>query len=273
MPPDLRYERFSPDPVLAPHVEHFWMVSSDLGDQVRREILIPNGRPTIVVCLADPGARIDPRDGTVAPNTGSVAGIATRPLVLEQSGRSLYLGAQFAPWGLGGWFERDRLVDRALPLRDWLGPAATEALRGAARAAGFGPKAAGALADVLRARLRPVAVPGPVCDAVARIDADPAAVEVERLAADSGVAPSTLYRRFRAAMGVGPKSYVSVMRFWHLAGALLGTAPGDSLALLAAMQGYYDQAHAAKEFRRFTGIGQRAFRETLNGIAALMHRD
>jgi AraC-like DNA-binding protein len=62
------------------------------------------------------------------------------------------------------------------------------------------------------------------------------------------------------------------MRYYAFVGNLLSDNHQDPYALLASLQGYYDQAHASKEFRRFTGVTPSSFRQTLNSIARLMHQ-
>jgi hypothetical protein len=52
--PDVTFERFAPSTKLALYVEHFWMVSAPGEQTPRREILIPNGRPMLVLSFAGP---------------------------------------------------------------------------------------------------------------------------------------------------------------------------------------------------------------------------
>jgi AraC-like DNA-binding protein len=47
--------------------------------------------------------------------------------------------------------------------------------------------------------------------------------------------------------------------------------PADAAATLSVLHGYYDQAHAARDFKRYTGVSARSFLAVQNGIAALMH--
>jgi hypothetical protein len=51
---ELRYERFAPRPALQQVVEHFWLVTAPPISGLRSEILIPNGRPMVLICLGDP---------------------------------------------------------------------------------------------------------------------------------------------------------------------------------------------------------------------------
>lgn len=275
LPADFHYERFVPSPELAGYVEHFWIVNATTGETARREILIPNGRPTILLCLGDPGLRIDPQDGSSAPNGSALTGIGTRPVILEQRGHSRYLGAQLTPFGLAA-FVPQRLVNAARPLADWLGAEAAADLLGAVRQAGFGEPAARAFERTLSDRMKPL--PAPLIRrldrAIAAIDAARGMIEVAELCRVCGIGYDRLYRDFRDAVGLPPKQLIAITRYQNLVGNLLMASSGSGgLAQLALMRGYYDQAHANREFRKFTGVTQVTFRDTLNGIARLMHQD
>lgn len=67
--PDVTYERFGPSPKLALYVEHFWIVSAPGEQTPRREVLIPNGRPMLLLTFASPSVRIDPLTGNRFPNS------------------------------------------------------------------------------------------------------------------------------------------------------------------------------------------------------------
>jgi AraC-like DNA-binding protein len=84
---------------------------------------------------------------------------------------------------------------------------------------------------------------------------------------------TTLYRTFRKHVGLGPKQFGEIVRYYRFVGSLLISSGNDPQALLAALQGYYDQAHADRDFKRFTGVTPTSFRTTLNNIARLMHRN
>ena len=108
----MSYERFLAATEVKDFVEHIWFVQAPAFAEPRREILIPSGRPTVVICLADPGTRYDPLTGAGSPNGTVMFGVTTRPFVLEQHGPSSYLGAQLTPWGLSALFPDDRLGPR-----------------------------------------------------------------------------------------------------------------------------------------------------------------
>jgi AraC-like DNA-binding protein len=259
------YLRFPPPVEQEGLVEHYWMVE---GDAAADQILIPNGRPALAVALGTPGHRHDPLSGSTWVNDGSLFGVMTRPHVLSQSGPSSYVGVELKPWGVAALTSK-QLVDQVQPIDAWVGTGATEQLGERLRECAFGPSRAAALADWLALRLRPVdfAVAEP---AVRMIEESRGTLPVAELARALDVPYSTLHRRFRELVGVAPKQFGEIVRFFHFTGGLLD-GPADGTAMLAALHGYYDQAHAARDFKRYTGVSASSFRAVSNGIAALMH--
>jgi AraC-like DNA-binding protein len=74
--------------------------------------------------------------------------------------------------------------------------------------------------------------------------------KVEQLGQMLGISPRQLQRRFSAAVGYGPKTFHSVIRFQRL--LRIAGQRKRSLADLAASAGYSDQAHMTREVRRFS---------------------
>jgi transcriptional regulator GlxA family with amidase domain len=67
-----------------------------------------------------------------------------------------------------------------------------------------------------------------------------------------GISERQLHRRFSAAVGYGPKMFQSVLRFQRLLNTARETA--HSLADLAAIAGYADQAHMSRDVHRLAGL-------------------
>jgi AraC-like DNA-binding protein len=208
--------------------------------------------------------------GATWVNDAALFGIMTRPHMLSQTGMSSYVGAELKPWGIAALGLPDRRVDGVLPFADWLGAGTTKSLAAELADVEFGPERAARLAEFVRTRLQPVRGIELVSQAVAVIEESHGSVAVAEVAAALGVSYSSLYRVFAGATGVGPKQFGEIVRYFRFVGGLLG-GPADATAVLAALHGYYDQAHAARDFKRYTGVSATSFRAVQNGIAALMH--
>jgi AraC-like DNA-binding protein len=83
------------------------------------------------------------------------------------------------------------------------------------------------------------------------------AVPVAELARETGWSARHLDNRFRAEIGLTPKAAARVIRFDRARRLLMrrvGAGGAPALADLAAVGGYYDQAHLAREFRGLAGL-------------------
>lgn len=262
----VQYRRFSPDQRLIETVEHYWTVVAPAQTEEVRAVLIPNGRATVQFCLDQPGYRL--RLGSSVPevNADVFLPVTTEPYVLVQNGPSHYVGVQFTPWGAAGVWPG--APTKPTPI------GALSPTRPPASVLKDDPTSA--LDAWLLAAKQEVRTPlgkDLVVAAVRRIDEDFGHLTVSNLAARLAVSPPTLYRAFARWVGISPKEYLSVRRYASFTAALQEHAPGDSAAMLAAAAGYADQAHAARDFRRHTGMTTTAFRDRLDGIAELMFRD
>lgn len=103
-----------------------------------------------------------------------------------------------------------------------------------------------------RATASPVPPDGAVAASIQWLARHPHAT-VEQLSQWIGISHRQLQRRFSAAVGYGPKLFQSVLRFQRLLNLASRPATPLSLADLAAVAGYADQAHMTREVQRFAG--------------------
>jgi AraC-like DNA-binding protein len=267
------YRRYTPPDGVEHVIEHLWVVEAPARMEPVREILIPNGRPTVVLALGDLGVRHDPLTGTATANGNTVFGITTRPYVLEQRGVSHYVGAQLRPYGLAALMPGRHLVDEFVGLDAWLGAAPTAALLREVDGHAQPQHQAAALGAFLRRWCAPIPADrlSLLRALVAVVDEEQGRLRVADLARRLLLSQSSLYRLCSAFLGVGPKQFLEVSRYFHFVGGLLEASGGESTGLLARLHGYYDQAHATRRFKAFTGVSPGVFATTLNGIARLMH--
>ena len=76
---------------------------------------------------------------------------------------------------------------------------------------------------------------------------------VEQLSQWLGLSHRQLQRRFWTAVGYGPKTFQSILRFQRLLHLASSALDHQGLAHLAAAAGYADQAHMTREVGRYAG--------------------
>lgn len=83
-------------------------------------------------------------------------------------------------------------------------------------------------------------------------------VTVAQAGSRLGLLPKTFVRRFRKQVGLPPKRFARVRRLQRIVGSVRGPL-GVDWSMLAAEQGYTDQAHFIHDFRDLTGITPTAY--------------
>src|SRR5215469_4013914 len=77
---------------------------------------------------------------------------------------------------------------------------------------------------------------------------------IKQLSRWIGISERQLHRRFSAAIGYGPKTFQSVLRFQRLLKTACEAGAEQSLADFAASTGYADQAHMTRDVQRFADL-------------------
>jgi len=250
-------------------VEHVWVLRGEATAEPWRALLVPNARPSVVVCLGEPGERIEPLDHRRTPNGGTVAGVRRLPVVLEQSGEAWYVGARLRAYGLASLGLDDLLVDDAAPL-DVLGDA--RALTQAVRAGADDEERAATLARSLAESVADGAVPA---DRVAMIDRAVAVLAVRRglvtatdLARAVGVPAPILDTAVDEFVGVGLDEFTAISRFHHFVGGHGG--PEQGRAAVRVLARYRLTGRTPRETLRFTGLTPTRYAEVRDAVTALL---
>jgi AraC-like DNA-binding protein len=206
----------------------------------------PDGSPPLRV-VPDGSADIIWRaDGRSV--TTFTAGPDTEAQLAPLAEGSRMVGIRFAPGAADSvlGLPLDAVRDQRVPLRELWGPGADEL----AERVALSDQPGVALATAVQDRI--TEAPDPTAAAIARHLEFAAGPGVVSGAADKvGVSERQLQRRCRTAFGYAPKTLHRVLRFQR---ALRLARGGRRLADVAAVVGYADQAHMARDTRRLAGV-------------------
>nr|WP_246023859.1 helix-turn-helix domain-containing protein [Nocardia yunnanensis] len=182
-------------------------------------------------------------------------GLWTERFLLEYPARVRLVGVHFKPWGLSAFTDipADELRDRYVPadvvwqralarIRDRLGEIVSPA------------EALDLVEQELRSRLaeKPSHTLNLVAQVGTRLERSHGAIPVAALSDAAGVSGNHLAAQFKTHVGVTPKRVARIYRFARLILSVDARVPVD-WAEFAHTAGYFDQAHASREFKDFTG--------------------
>lgn len=234
-----RHARLSAAPELASWIDHYWMVAWDLrGCEPRLVESLPH--PNVHVVFEEPESR--------------AWGISTSKFSRVLKGKSHVFGVKFTPGGFFPFFGRpvSSLADRSVPVEEVFGREVLDLEHAILPIENEGEMKAAADAFLLERKPRPDEKANQARDLVERILREAEILNVDDLAAHTGIGVRTLQRLFSQYVGVSPKW---VIRRYRLHELLEQMHSGKRLdwAQLAVDLGYFDQAHLINDFKSITG--------------------
>jgi AraC-like DNA-binding protein len=240
-------------PELQPFVERYWSVHWDLPGRMsfRAEVL---SHPSVNLSVE---SGTDPRFGFALPAV-LVHGVVTRRFAVDLVGSGRVTAAKFRP---GGY----RAVTGVLPARNSvsrpgaeLGVAPDALLRDVLAADADDDRAAALDRALAPCAPEPAAAYLELLDLLERMAADRALVRVDQVAALAPMSVRSLQRLFSGYLGVSPKAVLARYRLQD-AVAAIDAGEFDDLAELAALLGWFDQAHFSRDFSAVVGTTPSAY--------------
>jgi AraC-like DNA-binding protein len=229
------YREFLPAPELREHFLCLW--SQSVNSQPCRHLVLPDA--CIDIVLIDDAPPV-------------VVGPWTKPFIAHLAAGSLVVGARFHPGSAGrllGLPVSD-LLDLSVPLADVWNKNVVALFSSVGELPDIRARRAALESAILR-RLSSSREPDRTVIAAIRAFAHQPEARIEPVSRFFGISSRQLQRRFRAAVGYGPKLFQSVLRFQrllHIAGAANSSG---TLVQSSVEAGYADQPHMTREVRRF----------------------
>lgn len=238
--------------VLRPFVRS-WIGYCERATSISRRRELP-GLAVVAIFEFGPPLRVSASDGEAREYGGFVAGLDDGPAITEHDGVQAGVQVNLTPLGARACFAvpLSQLSRRVVALPDVL-PSARGLAERLADAASWTERFA-VVERLLCERI--AAAPAPskrVGWALDRIHATDGRVRIEALSAELGHGRKHLGALFHDHVGVSPKRYAQLVRFDRLV-ARLRSAAEPCWSQLAAELGFADQAHLAREVRRFAGV-------------------
>ena len=251
----MHYREIHPSGLLSPYVRLFWSLEYDQtpGMAVAEKIL-PDGCPEIIFNMCDRFVRHDQAGTDIQPAT-LFAGQITRSVTVRPTGAVRLFGVRFQPSGAAAILRRPmfELTGQIVDLEHVLGRDSF-AVAGRIHQASSLDERVAVFERFLVERLASMSSrDGLAGRASAMLTASRGGVSISLLSDHLGVSERRLERAFRADIGISPKTFARIVRFQAFVSAIQHGKTPDILDSSLEV-GYYDQSHAIRDFREFSGV-------------------
>ena len=247
------YREFGPVEALAPYVDRLWTLvgPADAG-HADGHVILPDGRPELVLHLGDPFERVAP-GGSTRQASVLLAGQLTEQLVLRPTGRVAALGVRFHPFGAAACFAvPQQQLAGCTPAIDDLSPLLSASMARVRSQTDDVCEAVALVQEALIAHVDGARIDVRIRRAAGLIERSNGRLSIDTVASTVGTSRRHLERQFLHTVGLGPKRLARIARFQR-ALRLMGPENQGSGAATAAACGYADQPHFIREFRRLAG--------------------
>jgi AraC-like DNA-binding protein len=207
--------------------------------------IVPDGRLEIILHRADPFLALGPGGTWQRQDAVLLSGQLSRPLHLVAGTVADVVGIRFRTTAA-----RVLLALPLIEMRDQVIPLGSvdRALATELRDAACSPDPVTRISTTLLRRLGAHRLDARVGAAVQALDRGASVAGAARMV---GMTVRTLERRVAIDVGLGPKLLQRVLRFRRFHALCQSGEPG---ARAAALVGYFDQSHADRDFKAFTGV-------------------
>lgn len=239
----MHLQAFQPAPVLRPYVDGYGILSGNIP-AAETITLLPDGGIHLVLNMGEPIQSLTSRS-SLPPEEVFLVGTLLRCEVQQLHGEVRLFIIRFHPGGFTHFFDAGMLngLHNRFDCFDRR----------------HFPEIRNVLFDFPRAvdwfLLSRMAAPrNPLREVAKHIEARMGRVPLEALARRHGYSERTLEREFRKQLGVTPVEFINLNRFRQALRRIQAPGFAEKLSDIAFDCGYYDQAHMAREFRRFAGV-------------------
>jgi AraC-like DNA-binding protein len=250
----MQYREYAPSALLAHSVHCLWTLTGEAAAATEAEAqpVLPDGRPELIVHLADPFERLH-ADGRHERQPAAIfAGQLSSQLLLRPTGRTAIAGVRFRPDGAAAFLRESqhRFAGLTVPVGD-ISARLARTIETAREASQDPAPVVMRLQALLPALIAP-AVDMRVRHVVDRIGRQLGMIGIRELASEVGLTARHLERRFEQVVGISPKRLARIARFQH-ALAMLDRLDGARGTRTAAACGFADQAHFVRDFHELAG--------------------
>jgi len=271
--PSYYYKQFLPAEELSDAIECYWYFFAESHSGTSLQTLIPGGRIEWIFSFQDPLRwLISENDPGVCQYGSFILGQRNRHFFAKPGEATELWGIRFRP---GGWGAFSRvpafgILNTVQKAGEIFAKDITKFERGLRTVPLTDRKIDMLDTELLKCRFSPAEEFAESLHLIDKVRNSSCEKNINELCFNSSIHYKKLERVFLSVVGYAPSTYRCILRFNRMLKKL--SSSNLSLTKLALGEGYFDQSHFIREFRRFAGTspGQFNFRESR--ISALLIR-
>ena len=251
----MQFHVIKPSPALAPYIQHYWALETDMNDGIVKERIVPTGNIELMFHFRKPFCSVSPSGKSQTQYRSMISGINHSWFDVGTNGESGALAVTFFPGATSNFFNLPmmELEGKTLHLGDIVKNESFYIEEQLAEAISLQDRIR-IIESFLMKRLRPVAVNDAklIQQGVLFVKNSKGQIRASELAKNLYVTPKTLERKFACYVGNTPKQFIKIVRFHEVMTNLTTVKPGK-LTQHSHENGYFDQAHFIRDFKAYSG--------------------
>ncbi|MEQ8526017.1 helix-turn-helix domain-containing protein [Gracilimonas sp.] len=254
------YKEFKPSEDLKSILKCYWVLEGTREEIHEKQTIVPDGCMEMIFHYRDLYYQYLPDGSRIEQPRCFVFGQLTRKLEIEPSGDSGMFAVRFHPEGLQpiSKLAAKEFQDSAVPLDMILGEEGVM-LESQILKASSSEQRIDLIDQYLTDKFESCDVADSIVkDAVSIIINSRGRQKIHELSIDSAVSRRTLERRFTDSVGLNLKQLSKIIRLKATVNKMINKEY-STLTELAYDNGYYDQAHFIKDFKKYTGLTPKDF--------------
>lgn len=240
----IRYAEYKPAESLDKYISAYWTLETGALYQPVTRPVFADGCAELFINIGDSTPSVN-KITLLAPGKVYIGGTMTESSKVGSVPNSRFTGIRFKPSGFGAFYpiEMHEFVDYVVEFPE---PGLYQLAE---------------LDEGIKARLDKYFIrklmskkQETIHSIINTIEQSKGLITVDDIARTHYLGHRTLERVFTKNIGISPKEYINIIRFQHTLKKLQKTVKPHNFLGLAIDMGYYDQAHFAREIKKYSGL-------------------
>lgn len=269
------YQTYAPHIDLKSLVSCYWTLEVPKQKEPQKQRIVPDGCIEMAFILGDDIKRFTSEDEYILQPRAMVLGQTIEPFYIQPTGYVKTFAVRFFPYGFANFVSEpiSSLANKETPIHQLFGAESTDDLEQKIIKAEHTQQRINLIEKFLLDRFSDEKTINKIVkNTLDSLLATNGSASINSILKENLSKQRQLERNFKKQIGVSPKQLGKVIRLQAALKMLLDENP-ESLTNVAYKSDYFDQAHFIKDFKKYTGINPKEFKNHENlALSALFYQ-